>query len=124
MLIYLLIVVFPIPYKDPGPPVYEYNVSGLSGIPKKEFTALPIWLNILPDSGVDSGWFVVGGFILPVDYLPVFIFLVTWQLSRYHDYCVISEFTRSGQNFFNGCKCNLSLLHILIQGNNLLRILE
>ena len=64
MLIYLLIVVFPIPYKDPGPPVYEYNVSGLSGIPKKEFTALPIWLNILPDSGVDSGWFVVGGFIV------------------------------------------------------------
>ena len=27
-------------------------------------------------------------------------------------------------NFFNWCECNLSLLHVLIQGSNLLRILE
>lgn len=48
--------------------------------------------------------FVTGSVILPVEYLPVFICLVTWMLSRYHDYCFISEITRSGQNFLNGCR--------------------
>jgi hypothetical protein len=48
--------------------------------------------------------FVAGGFLLPVNYLPVFICGITWMLTRYHDYCIISEFTRAGQNFLNGCK--------------------
>ena len=53
---------------------------------------------------LQSVLFGTGSFILPVEYLPVFIFCVTWLLARYHDYCVISEITRSGQNFLNGCR--------------------
>jgi hypothetical protein len=53
---------------------------------------------------LQSVLFVTGGFILPIQYLPIFICAVTWMLSRYHDYCIISEFARSGQNYINGCR--------------------
>ncbi len=52
---------------------------------------------------LQSVLFVTGGFLLPIQYLPVFICAVTWMVSRYHDYCVVSEFARSGQNYINGC---------------------
>jgi hypothetical protein len=51
-----------------------------------------------------SLFFVTGGFLLPVECLPVFICLIVWMLSRYHDYCVISELTESGEDYFTGCK--------------------
>lgn len=53
---------------------------------------------------LQSVLFLTGGFFLPIQYLPVFICAVTWMVSRYHDYCVVSEFARSGQNYINGCK--------------------
>ena len=59
--------------------------------------------------------FATGSFILPVEYLPVFICLVTWMLSRYHDYCFISEITRSGQNFLNGCREDKDYTRDIIQ---------
>ena len=53
---------------------------------------------------LQSFFFVTGGFFLPVECLPVFICQLVWMLTRYHDYCVLSEITETSTDYLEGCK--------------------
>lgn len=48
--------------------------------------------------------FVLGGFLLPPRALPFFLFCVIYMLARYHDYCVLSEFSRVLKEHAADCK--------------------
>lgn len=53
--------------------------------------------------------FVLGGFFIPVDHVPAFLVGVIYMLSRYHDYCVLSELSRVIREYYRECRDEESL---------------